>query len=92
MIYSFFSLKYSPKTDLMVSGILSNFLAFRSWSKAFTISSLMLTMIFCITMLRTLPIDTKRNLIIGIEIYHMVGNGIRQLRQSLDKQKARKSL
>lgn len=73
-----FALKYSPRTDLIVSGILSSLRAFRSWSKAFTISSLMLTMIFCITMLRTLPLDTIRNLIIGIGIYHMVGNGIRR--------------
>lgn len=82
-----FCLKYSPRTDLTVSGIVSSFRDFLSWSKAFTISSLMLTMIFCITTLNTLPLDTNNNPNIGIGIYHMVGNGIRQPQQNLDSRK-----
>ena len=65
-------MKYSPSTDLTVSGIVSNFRAFRSLSRACTISSDMDTIIFCMG----IPLDTISKLYIGYGIYHMVGIGI----------------
>jgi hypothetical protein len=44
-------LKYSPSTALTASGIESSFRALRSWSRAFTISSDIDTIIFCIAKL-----------------------------------------
>ncbi len=72
-----FCLKYSPSTDLTVSGTVSSLRAFRSCSKAFIISSDIETMTFCIAKLHvSLPLDTYNNLNIGIGIYQSVVNGI----------------
>jgi hypothetical protein len=71
------TLKYSPSTALTVSGIVSSFRAFRSVSRALTISSDMLTMILFIAMLlATLPIDTNSNLYTFGCIYLLVAIGI----------------
>ncbi len=55
-------LKYSPSTALTASGIDSSFRAFRSSSKAFTISSDMATIILFIAKGNTLYIGIYRNL------------------------------
>lgn len=69
-------LKYSPNTALTVSGIDSSFLAFLSSSNALTISSDMLTIIFCITILLSPPLDTVRYPYIVSGIYLLVAIGI----------------
>jgi hypothetical protein len=74
----FLCLKYSPRTDLIVSGTVSSFLAFRSCSRAFIMSSDIETITLFIAMLKALPIDSISNLTIVIGIYLMVGNGMRQ--------------
>ena len=50
MLHSSLCLKHSPRTDLIVLGAVSSFLAFLSCSSAF-ISSDIETMSFCITTL-----------------------------------------
>src|SRR3990172_6575066 len=55
-------LKYSPSTDRTVSGMESSFRAFRSCSKALTISSDMATIILFIAKLDTLPLYSDSNL------------------------------
>ena len=71
-VYLGFPLKYSPNTDLTASGIVSSFRAFRSLSRACTISSDIETIIFRIG----IPLDTISKLYIGYGIYLMVGIGI----------------
>lgn len=55
-------LKYSPSTALTASGMDSSFLALRSWSRAFTMSSDMATIILFIAKLDTLPMYSDSNL------------------------------
>jgi putative transposase len=56
------TLKYSPSTALTASGMDSSFRAFRSWSRAFTISSDMATIILFIAKFDTLPMYSDSNL------------------------------
>ena len=71
--------------------MLSSFLAFFSLSNAFTMSSLIETIIFCI-MLDTLVIGIYNNLNIGIGFFHYGSDNYQwQPQPSLDRQEVKKS-